>query len=277
MLFDYHMHSYYSDDSSYEMEDVIKDAIALGMSEICFTDHVDYGVKQDWDEGSSSVSEVGKTTMNVNYPVYFKEIAEMKEKYKNQIAIKKGLELGVQMHTIPQFEELTQKYPMDFALLSIHQIDDLDFWTRQYQEGKTTEECYDGYYAELYNVATHFHNYSVLAHMDLMRRYVVDKEKDYFEYSKADIERILTYIIQDGKGIEVNTSSFHYKINGLTPSIEILKLYHTLGGEIITVGSDSHKKGDLGRKIVEVRQTLKDIGFKYTCTFDNMNPNFHKL
>lgn len=48
MIFtDYHVHSDYSDDSWYLMEDVVKDAIKLGLAEICFTDHVDYGVKKN--------------------------------------------------------------------------------------------------------------------------------------------------------------------------------------------------------------------------------------
>lgn len=41
MYSDYHVHTYYSDDSTYLMENVIKDAITKGMDEICFTDHVD--------------------------------------------------------------------------------------------------------------------------------------------------------------------------------------------------------------------------------------------
>ena len=48
---DYHEHTDYSDDSDYSMEDVVKDAIRMGMDEICFTDHVDYGAKVDWDSG----------------------------------------------------------------------------------------------------------------------------------------------------------------------------------------------------------------------------------
>ena len=38
MYFDYHLHSEYSDDSTYPMEDVVKDAIKMGLEEICFTD-----------------------------------------------------------------------------------------------------------------------------------------------------------------------------------------------------------------------------------------------
>ena len=39
MYSDYHVHTNYSDDSTYLMEDVIKDAIKMKMDEICFTDH----------------------------------------------------------------------------------------------------------------------------------------------------------------------------------------------------------------------------------------------
>ena len=48
MFADYHVHTQFSDDSVYPMEQVIKDAAAMGMEEICFTDHVDYGIKEDW-------------------------------------------------------------------------------------------------------------------------------------------------------------------------------------------------------------------------------------
>lgn len=32
------------------MEDVVKDAIRLGLTEIAITDHVDYGIKYGWGE-----------------------------------------------------------------------------------------------------------------------------------------------------------------------------------------------------------------------------------
>ena len=36
MFADYHVHTEFSDDSVYPMEDVVKDAIRMGMDEICF-------------------------------------------------------------------------------------------------------------------------------------------------------------------------------------------------------------------------------------------------
>ena len=67
MRIDYHVHTYYSDDSKYPMEEVVKDAIQLKIDEICFTDHVDYGIKND-------VHDPVKTPcQNVDYEKYFKE------------------------------------------------------------------------------------------------------------------------------------------------------------------------------------------------------------
>ena len=37
MRADYHVHTAFSDDSTYPMEDVMRDAIARGIDELCFT------------------------------------------------------------------------------------------------------------------------------------------------------------------------------------------------------------------------------------------------
>ena len=50
MLYDYHLHSEFSDDSRAPMEAQIERGIALGLDEMCFTDHVDYGIKKDWTD-----------------------------------------------------------------------------------------------------------------------------------------------------------------------------------------------------------------------------------
>lgn len=78
MYSDYHVHTNYSDDSTYLMEDVIKDAIKMKMDEICFTDHVDYGIKKDWDEGPIEYL-YGQPQVNVDYPKYFKEIESLRK------------------------------------------------------------------------------------------------------------------------------------------------------------------------------------------------------
>ncbi|MBL4930801.1 histidinol-phosphatase HisJ family protein [Clostridium paridis] len=276
MICDYHVHSNFSDDSEYIMENVIIDAIKMGISEICFTDHVDYGIKVDWEQVDKTKNDGNKSIYNVNYPLYFKEIERLQNKYCSDIKIKKGLEFGMQMHTIPCFQKIFNLYPMDFVILSIHQINDKEFWTNEFQKGKTEKEYYDEYYQAMYDIIQNYHNYSVIGHMDLIRRY--DNKDDFpFRNNKEMITQILKYIIKDGKGIEINTSSHRYKLDDLTPSHEILKIYKDLGGKIITIGSDSHVHEDLGAYIKETRLELKKLGFKCYCTFEDMTPIYHEL
>lgn len=91
------------------------------------------------------------------------------------------------------------------------------------------------------------------------------------------IESILKEVIYNGKGIEVNTSCFRYKLPDLTPSKKILSLYKDLGGEIITTGSDAHHPAFIACQFDYVTSFLKNIGFKYISTFDNLKPSFIKL
>ena len=153
---DYHVHTYYSDDSECPMEDMINRALQLGLDEIAFTEHVDYGVKTD---------------LNCDYATYFEEIKRLQEKYAEQIRIKYGIEFGVQIQTTEQFQNDYEKYPFDFVILSNHQINNKEFWNYTYQEGKSQLEYQENYYKAIYEVIRQFKSYSVLGHLDMIKRY----------------------------------------------------------------------------------------------------------
>ena len=258
---DYHMHSTFSDDSQAPMEDMVLRALALGLDEICFTEHVDYGAKTD---------------TNCNYPAYFNELERLQAKYQGRITIRRGIEFGVQLETIPQYETDAQSGGFDFILLSNHKIGNQEFWNQEFQAGKSQEEVHTAYYRAIFNIMGRFRHYSVLAHLDMMKRY--DRLGPYPDRKVLPlIKKILRRAIGEGKGIEVNTSSFRYGLPDLTPSREILELYHQLGGRILTIGSDAHAPDQLGDHIPEVQAVLKDIGFREFCTFEQMQPIFHPL
>lgn len=276
MFADYHVHTHFSDDSVYLMEEVVKDAIHMGMDEICFTDHVDYGIKVDWDSGKEIVYRDKEPMANVNYPAYVEQIGMLQRRYGDRITIRMGMEFGMQMHTIPQFESLYARYPFDFIILSVHQVEDQEFWTQDFQRGRTQKEYNERYYQEILNLVKGYQNYSVLGHLDLIVRY--DEMGIYpFGCIKSYVEEILKEVIRNGKGIEVNTSSYRYGLVDTTPSQEILKLYYELGGKVITLGSDSHKPEHLGACMEETKDLLKSIGFHSFCTFEKMKPIFHEL
>ena len=280
MLADYHVHSAYSDDSTYTMEQVVKDAIRINLDELCFTEHVDYGVKQDWDHPRGARFEDGHPVTNCPYPAYFDELERVRERYGSQIRVARGLELGVQTHTIRTYEELVRKYAdrLDFTLLSIHQVGDREFWNGEFQAGRTQEQFTMAYYEELLSVVQRFHGYSVVAHLDLIRRYDPTPEGPLPFSSVQDIvAEILRQVIADGHGIELNTSGWRYGLGGPQPTDDVLKLYRNLGGRIVTLGSDSHKPEHLGAYLRLGQDRLRALGFSKMCTFEQGEPHFHAL
>lgn len=289
MIADFHVHSEFSDDSSEPMENQILRAEELGLTGICFTDHVDYGIKRDWNDPAgiayrpadphNNVPGSEEPLANVDYPEYFDMLACMQKKNAGRIRIACGLEFGMQTETVDAFQKLYNRYKnrLDFVLLSMHQVNNLEFWTQDFQKGKSQKEYNDEYYLEIYKVQQVFHDYSALAHLDLLCRY--DPAGIYpFEKEEEIIAAILKTAINDGKGIEINTSSWHYGLKDTQPSRKILSLYKDLGGTIITMGSDAHSIKYVGDHFQDAVSILKDeIGFREYCTFEKMKPVFHEL
>ena len=260
MLADYHMHTSFSDDSVLPMQKAVEQAINLKLDEICFTEHINAVYNYH----------------DCNCREYQTEIKRCREIFKDKISIKFGMEFGLQSQLCKYFETIFNNYEFDFIILSVHLIKNLELWNQDYQHGKTQDEYNRGYYEELLNVVENYNDYSVLGHMDLIRRY--DKISEYpFEKSRDIIEKILKTVIKNDKGIEINTSSFRYGLSDLMPSCDILKLYEQLGGKIITIGSDSHRIEHIGYNIPFVHEKLKTLGYTHFCTFNKMRPVFHKL
>lgn len=284
----YHAHTEFSDDSDYPIEQLVLDAIDCGLEELCVTDHVDYGVKPDVGEEPIVRPCDGEVVWNVDYDRYFPRIRELRERYADRIRLRAGLEFGIQMHTRPQFQALFDAWGpkgakaeaagqcLDFVLLSVHQVDDLEFWTGDFQRGRTQAEYNDLYYQELNDLVHSWDDYSVLAHLDLIQRY--DPAGFYPYEREADlIDEILRRVIETGHGIEVNTSSFQYELPDLQPSTPILRRYLELGGEILTIGPDSHAPEWIDSHLLEVQDRLRDLGFRWLTTYERMVPTQHRL
>ena len=282
MLADYHVHTEFSDDSVFALEDVCALAIERGIDEICITDHVDYDVRPDWDEyrRDPSCAKIfeGKPSINVDHERYFPAIEAARERFAPTLAVKTGMEFGVQSHTAERFHALFEQHAdaWDFIILSIHQVGNEEFWNGTFQKGRTQDEYNMQYYEEMLRVVQRFDDWSVLGHLDLIKRY--DAAGPWPDENARDIvAEIMKEAIRRGKGIELNTSSIRYGLSDLTPSEGILRLYRDLGGRILSIGSDSHKPEHLGAHIPMMRERLQAIGFTEFCTFDHMEPVFHRL
>lgn len=93
------------------MEQLVQDAIDKGLSEICFTDHVDYGIKEDWKDLSDTYhpeEKNGLPVMNVKYPAYHAEINRLRKKYTGTI-ITIGSNTHKPEHLAAHMKEVSEK------------------------------------------------------------------------------------------------------------------------------------------------------------------------
>lgn len=88
---------------------------------------------------------------------------------------------------------------------------------------------------------------------------------------------IFKNIIFKGKGIEFNTRALTSGITNFIPTITLLKRFRDLGGEIVTLGSDSHYVKNLGYAFTTAKDILINTGFRYVTTFEHRTPSFIKL
>ncbi len=262
---DYHIHTSFSIDGEAPMEEMLLSAIDKGMNEIAFTDHVDYDPKYYPEP---------------DYESYIPVFNKLKDKYKDKINIVFGVEIGLENQWADKINAITAKYPFDFIIGSSHCVltKDLYFDRNEYFEKKTKEEAYSIYFEELYKNIQSCNDFNIYGHIDFVSRYGIYKDNSikYKDYSDL-IDKCLISLISKGKGIEINTSGFRYGINSTYPSLEILKRYRELGGEIITAGSDSHRPKDVADHIEHAYCMMKEAGFKYVSVFRNRKPEFIKL
>ena len=121
-------------------------------------------------------------------------------------------------------------------------------------------------------------NFDVLGHIDYVVRYGKYREKEYsYEKYAYWLDEILKKIISYGKGIELNTSGLKYGLPFAHPTLEVLKRYKKLGGEILTVGSDAHRPEHLAYDFHKVNDILGEAGFEYYTEFKERKPVFCKL
>lgn len=264
---DYHVHSHFSDDCSESMEAMVKKAIELGLRELAFTDHVDF----DYPDPNFPFL--------IDYDRYTEEFNAIKERYRGSIELLLGVEIGMQPHVYSDIEALVSKYPFDFIIGSVHAADRMDFCSPDFFIGKTQYESYMRYFENvLENVKLYSSMFDVLGHKDLIVRYGGFDSTDVdWLYFDEIIDEILKFLIQNGRGIELNTSGFRYGLERPHPHPYILERYKSLGGEIITLGSDAHTAGHICADFDFAYSMLKEYGFKSICSFRSRKHSFIEI
>lgn len=270
ILSDCHMHTMHSGDSKTPMEEMILQGISQRLTTICFTEH------NDFDFPITELDPKGKFECNAD--LYFKEFSEYKKKYADKIQLLLGIELGLQPSVIEQNKLYLNAYDFDFIIGSSHLCNGRDPSRPDFYIGRSEEDAYWEYFdSVLENIRT-FSDFDVYGHLDYVVRYGPNSDTKYsYEKYQDILDRILSLLIEKGKGIEINTSGLKRGMRDLHPCKDIIKRYKSLGGEIITVGSDAHISKNIAAHFGRAENVLKDCGFKYYTVFEHRTPVFKNL
>jgi len=266
MLWDTHLHTHFSADSKASPKDMVEGCIKKGLTGICFTDHMDLDYREN------------PGIFDLDVERYQKVLLTLQEEYSSLIPIHFGIEIGLQPHIVEENNKIATNYPFDFIIGSTHVVDHIDIYYPDFYKGRKEDDCYRQYFEETLTNIQSDAIFDVYGHLDYVIRYGENKNK-YYSYEKfADIiDEILRTLIEKGKGIELNTAGFKYGLGHAHPTLDTLKRYKELGGEIITIGSDAHAPDQVAWSFDKVPTILKDAGFEYYTVFKERKPKFIKL
>lgn len=276
-LADYHVHSSCSFDAKDRMADMAKAELNRGITEICFTDHVDFG-DQDTMQIGPERFQLPKTQV--------KQFIEAMEKAPEGIDIRLGLELGEANHDPARGKRIYAMPEYDFILGSLHNLrGEKDFYYLKYESYDQCWELYERYLDELIELAG-IGCFDSMAHIGYCLRYMhkqgFDEAIMSFDRFGGKIDKLLHILIENGKGIELNVADLvpggkEDPMLRPFPGADILRRYRELGGDIVTVGSDAHDVNAAGVGVKEGYELLADIGFKYVAVYKRHKPEFKRI
>lgn len=276
---DNHVHTSFSSDSEEPLEQMLIQAQRIGLPSLCITDHMDYDFP-DLGNGMTFVFEP---------EAYLEAIADARRRFPD-LEIRQGVELGLMDSVLPQATALTTDYPFDFVIGSTHLVERQDPYYESYWEGLGEADGICRFYeCTLDNIRCGF-DFDVYGHLDYILRYTPTMRrlgndavaKDCYlerctEHYMDIMDEILRLLIEQGKGIEINTSGWKYGLGHPHPHEKILARYRELGGELLSIGADAHCVEHLAYSFGQVPALLKQCGFRYYTEYHARKPHMIPL
>ena len=270
ILADHHVHSAASFDADRNagIGNILKTAAGRNIGQIAVCDHYDV----NWVLAGSNPKIDFKNTRE--------QIIQAKQKIYCDTELLLGIELG-QPHQSPEADshakKLLRENDFDFILCAMHNPrNEPDFYYIDYinADKAELESMFERYSRELCELAE-WHWFHSLAHADYPARYFKTNRRDDVDVRKYyDLyKEVFKIIIRRGIALEINTSGFFRKnFYETMPSFELLKIYKDMGGELLTMGSDSHSVEHLSnirQRFNLVYAKLLELGFGYISVIKN--------
>ena len=253
-LVDYHMHTPLCGHAEGRPEEYARQAVAVGLKEIGFSDHAPLLAHQR-DNISMKQDEL---------PEYHRMIETVREQFQGELLLKIGIEADFDPGYENQIRDMLGAYPYDYVIGSVHFLEDWGFDNPE--EIKTwarvdVTDIYRKYYRLLRQSAASG-LFDILGHVDLVKKFGHLPADDL----EDEIRETAAVMKDSGSVIEINTAGLRKPVNEIYPSLSALRIY-CQAGVPITFGSDAHQPLDVGRDFIKAVEWAKQAGYKEFVTF----------
>jgi len=277
-LIDCHTHSTNSFDGSSPAEKMVKTAITKNYAAYALTDHCEvnrwfsaehYGCPEGHHDDYGYGAAFERSMM---------ENVLLKEKYAGKLNFICGVELGQANFDYGLAESAVSDKRLDFIIGSLHQVRDKeDFFFLDYEK-EDVNALLTAYYTDMYELCK-WNKFDILGHLTYPLRYIEGDKGIAVDMSPYEgiIRECFKTLIENGKGIEINTSGLRQTYGKTFPDLHYVKMFRDMGGELLSLGSDAHCTEDLGKGIAEGAEIALAAGFKRLCYFKERKPYFIEI
>ena len=253
MIGDYHVHTRHSDGEG-AMAGSVERAIALGLPEMGFSDHL---VPAGDDYSGYGIGPAA------NLDEYVADVRATAARYP-QIRILLGLEVDYVPGTEGEIAELLNRHRFDYLLGSVHFVDGFGFDERRNRDDERwhdVDAVYRTYYRTLCR-AVDTGGFTAIGHFDLPKKF--GRRPADAAAIEACARDALAAIAAAGMAIEVNTAGLRQPEVGETyPNAALLERACRMGIPVI-FGSDAHRSADVGAGFAEAVACARAAGYDRT-------------
>ncbi len=251
---DCHNHTKFCNHAKGKMEEYVFKAIKKGIKSFCFLEHLESGInlsKRLW--------------MNEeDIPIYFNICNNLKEKFKEKIEIKCGVELGFNPFAVSELMKKIEEYPFDPIGLSLHYkyIPQLKRWINLVSvknfdtdifKFMTDDEITLDYINTLIT-ALDFFTPDFICHLNAISKNIK------FNLENKEIEKSLKFLFKKMKqkniDLEINLSGFDYTGEPF-PNYKIIKMAKSFDLKFV-LGSDSHSPEEVGKNFEKFKKYMEN-------------------
>jgi histidinol-phosphatase (PHP family) len=252
---DYHMHTPLCRHATGEPVEYAKHAIAIGLTEIGFSDHSPMA-RDDFDNWRMNFSQLDE---------YVEKVRKAQRDFP-QLTIRLALEVDYLPGHEDWIRDLAARHPWDYFIGSVHYVSDnwdidnpakLSEWNN-----RDAFEVWSAYFDRL-TMAAESRLFEIIGHADLPKK---------FGHRPTRIctplyEKFMAAAGKSGCAIELNTAGLRKDCREIYPSPEILRLAFQKGVPI-TFGSDAHAPGEVGMNFAEAVRLARSVGYTESCRFE---------